>query len=216
MITGDNLRKFNSKLLPGMAAIYAASLDAVLPLAEINTSPIRVRHFMAQLAHESAGFRGLTESLKYTNAQHLLDTFSNVQTLDHAEHLIAQGQEAIGNWVYANKLGNGNAASGDGYRFRGRGFIMNTGRANYAEVAKYTELSTVNNPDLLSTPDVAAQAAAMFWKTRKINLAADADDIEAVTRLVNGTKMEGLDARKARYQVAEEIWPDIEAQSDTH
>ena len=207
-ITGDNLRTFNPKLLPGIAAIYAASLDAALSVAEIDQTPKRVRHFMAQLAHESGGFRGLTESLSYRDPQHLLATFSNVQSLDHANQLIADGPVAIGNWVYANKLGNGDSSSGDGYRFRGRGFIMNTGRANYAEVARYSEEPTVDNPDLLATPDVAAKAAAMFWATRNINIAADADDIQAVTRLVNGRAMQGLADRQARYEVAKEIWAD--------
>jgi len=207
MITGGNLRAFNSSLSPGMAAIYASAISPVLDRAEISGHVLRLRHFMAQLAHESAGFRGLTESMAYRDPAHLLATFSSVQTLAHAQHLIAAGPEAIGDWVYANKLGNGNVASGDGYRFRGRGFIMNTGRANYVQVARYANVPVDTSPETLSTPDVAAVAAAMFWTTRKINLAADANDIEAVTRLVNGSKMQGLAQRKARYAVACTIWP---------
>lgn len=208
MITGAHLRHFNDRLPPGIAAIYAAALDGALAGAEIDKHPLRVRHYMAQLAHESAGFRGLTESLAYRDPAHLLATFSSVQTLDHARHLVAEGPEAIGNWVYANKLGNGNAASGDGYRFRGRGFIMNTGRANYAQVARLTGHPVLGNPELLSTPEVAAAAAAMFWATRKINLAADENDMRAVTRLVNGPHLQGLAAREACYAQALHLWPD--------
>jgi len=208
MIIGDDLRKFNPRLMPGMASIYAAAIDAVLAEAEIDKSRGRLRHFMAQLAHESAGFSGLTESMNYRDPQHLLNTFSNVQTLDHAKHLIDEGPVAIGNWVYAHRLGNGDAASGDGYRFRGRGFIMNTGRGNYAEVAQYTQQPMCDRPDLLGTPETAARAAAMFWTTRKINLAADANDIRTVTRLVNGPALQGLADRQRAYEVAARIWPD--------
>jgi putative chitinase len=204
MITADELRAFNPRLLPGMAAIYAAALDGVLAQAEINTT-LRIRHFMAQLAHESAGFQGLTESLHYTDPQRLQRLFKNVQTVEHAQALIARGERAIGNCIYAYKNGNGNEASGDGYAYRGRGFIMNTGRANYAKVERYAGLDVIAHPEKLSEPDTAALAAAIYWKTCKINLAADKDDIVAVTALINPA-MQGLEDRKQRYAVAQRFW----------
>ena len=205
-LTAANLKAFNTSLASGSAAIYADSLNKARANADIDT-PRRLRHFMAQLAHESAGFRGLTESLRYSSAAHLLAVYSSVQTLAHAEHLIAQGEVAIGNFVYANKLGNGSVASGDGYRFRGRGFIMNTGRANYATVRRTAPaLDVVTHPELLSRPDEAATAAALYWMDRKINVAADEDDVVSVTRLVNG-HMQGLQNRKDMLAIADRIWP---------
>lgn len=207
ILTGADLIRFNSTLARGTAAIYADSLNKARESANVAIdTPRRLRHFIAQLAHESNGFRGLTESLRYT-AQGLLKTFSSVQTLAHAQSLVAQGEIAIGNFIYANKLGNGPAASGDGYRYRGRGFIMNTGRANYAAIKRYAPaLDVVANPDLLGRPDEAAMAAAQYWMDRKINVAADEDDLQSVTRLVNG-HLQGLQNRQAMLTIAEGIWP---------
>lgn len=206
VITPEKLKKLTPDIRADRALIYAEALESVLGTGELST-PRRVRHFMAQIAHESAGFRALVESTNYTDPQRLDELFKNVQGVDHARRLVAQGPQAIGNTIYANKLGNGGPASGDGFRFRGRGFMMITGRANYREIGQLTGLPLEAQPELLGEAGKAAQAAALFWIRRRINLAADADDIDAVTLLVNGAAKLHLKERKDFLTKAKAIWP---------
>jgi putative chitinase len=194
--------------IPGLpwASRCAAALEAQRAAAELTT-PIRVRHFMAQIAHETGGFRRLVESVAYSKPERLDALFSNVHGIDHAKRLIAEGPEAIGCCIYANKLGNGGIDSGDGFRYRGRGFLMNTGRANYEKVQAYSGLPVVANPDLLGLPEQAAQAAACFWRDNHINAAADADLTDQVTRIVNGSAMEGAANRRGWAEAGKSVWP---------
>jgi putative chitinase len=204
-ITAEQIRTLCPGVPLARASQYAAALTAALADSTLDT-PLRVRHFMAQLAWESAGFRALVENLSYKNPETLDKTFKSVQGVDHAKRLIDAGPVAIGNLVYANKLGNGSVDSGDGYRYRGRGFIMTTGRCNYAGVARYTKLDFVANPDLLGLPEHAAVAARCFWEDRHINAAADADNVREVTRVVNGPALHGLDGRTEMLTKAAAIW----------
>ena len=187
------------------ASQYAAALTTAVSGSTLNT-PLRLRHFMAQLAWESAGFRALVENLNYRNPEVLDRTFKSVQGIDHAKRLIEAGPVAIGNLVYANKLGNGSVDSGDGFRYRGRGFIMTTGRSNYASVATYSKIDVVGNPDLLGTPEQAAVAARCFWEDRHVNAAADANNVREVTRVVNGPALHGLEGRTELLNKAATIW----------
>ncbi len=204
-ITPERLTALSPKILPQRALEYAPALDAVLAMGDINT-PLRVAHFMAQLAYESAGFRALVENLNY-KAETLLRVFPNrVKTLEQAQSLVAQGKEAIANAVYGNRPDLGNTNPGDGFKYIGRGFLMITGRANYTRYAAMIGQPLVDQPELLEKPIFAAQAAAAFWKTTNINPKADADDVTAVTRLVNGG-VNGLDGRKTLLTEAKSLWP---------
>ena len=204
-ITSEQLRALSPDVPLARADQYAAALTAAVSGSTLNT-PLRLRHFMAQLAWESAGFRALVENLNYRNPEVLDRTFKSVQGIDHARRLIEAGPVAIGNLVYANKLGNGSVESGDGFRYRGRGFIMTTGRSNYASVATYSKIDVVGNPDLLGTPEQAAVAARCFWEDRHVNAAADADNVREVTRVVNGPALHGLDGRTELLHKAATIW----------
>jgi putative chitinase len=204
-ITAEQLRALSPDVPLARAAQYAAALTAAVSGSTLTT-PLRLRHFMAQLAWESAGFRALVENLNYRNPEVLDRTFKSVQGIDHAKRLIEAGPVAIGNLVYANKLGNGSVDSGDGFRYRGRGFIMTTGRSNYASVATYSKIDVVLNPDLLGTPEQAAVAARCFWEDRHVNAAADADNVREVTRVVNGPALHGLDGRTELVKKAATIW----------
>ncbi len=204
-ITPERLTALSPKILPQRAQDYAPALDAVLAMADLDT-PLRIAHFMAQLAYESAGFRALVENLNY-KAETLLKVFPNrVKTLEQAQALVAQGKEAIANAVYGNRADLGNTNPGDGYKYIGRGFLMITGRANYTRYATMIGQPLVDKPELLEQPLFAAQAAAAFWKTTNINAKADADDINGVTKLVNGG-LNGLDGRKALLSEAKSLWP---------
>ena len=125
---------------------------------------------------------------------------------DDAAALIAAGPQAIGNRVYAGRMGNGNADTGDGYRYRGRGFLMITGKTRYAEVERDSGLPLVRHPELLGQAKTAAQAAAAYWLKNNINAAADRDDVGTVTMLVNGAARQGLDDRKQWLGAARRIW----------
>lgn len=187
------------------AASYAAALEAARKPGEI-VGGLRVAHFLAQAAHETAGFRALEENMHYTKPDVLDRIFSAVRGPDDAAALIAGGAEAIGNRVYAGRMGNGDEDSGDGYRYRGRGFLMITGRTRYAEVQQDSGLPIVRHPELLGAADTAAQAASAYWLKNNINAAADRDDIDTVTVLVNGPARQGLDDRKRWLAAARAIW----------
>lgn len=205
MIAADQLHRLNRDLAPERAALFAAVLDDACNQAELTTHR-RVCHFLSQVAEETGGLRSLVESTGYKDPVRLDRIFSNVQGVDHARRLIAAGPAAIGNTIYAHKNGNGDIASGDGYRFRGRGFLQITGRANYRRVGTITGLDLEKNPEQLGEPGPAAHAAAAYWKARSINKAADADDASTVTLLVNGPARLHLAERKQWLAKAKGIW----------
>ena len=107
---------------------------------------------------------------------------------------------------FSNRIGNGDEASGDGWRYRGRGFIQLTGRANYRSIGQRIGLDLEGNPDqVASDPVIALQVAANYWDSRNLNEVADTDDIYKVTRLINGG-LNGIDDRKKLLGVAKSIW----------
>lgn len=192
---------------------YASSLDEellrvlnqVVSHYKIGENPRRFSHFMAQLAHESAHFTAMEENLNYST-QGLMKIFRS-KFRDEAEAAsYARQPEKIANRVYANRIGNGDEASGDGWRYRGRGFIQLTGRANYRSIGGRLGLDLENDPDVVAAdPVIALQVAANYWDSRDLNEVADTDDIFEVTRLINGGH-NGIDDRKHLLSVAKSIW----------
>lgn len=150
-------------------------------------TPLRLSHFLAQCAHESNGFKSLTENLNYS-ADSLRRVFDKYFPGNLADQYERQPQ-AIGNLVYANRMGNGDTASGDGFRYRGRGAIQLTGKTNYIAFGRYVNDDVVTNPDLVSTK-YPLLSAAWFWNNRSLNSIADKgatdDVVTAVTKIVNG------------------------------
>lgn len=208
VITPDKLLQLNKFLPPAKAQDYATALEAARPIANLNTGR-RVRHFMAQVADETNGFRALVESFFYTDPKRLDDMYGNIKSPEEAAQLIAQGQAAIANVAMANRLGNGDAASGDGYMFRGRGFIQITGRWNYKAASGWSGMDLITQPGLAGQAKSAAVIAAKYWNYKKINEAADAGDIAAVTELVNGTAEAGLADRKVWLMRMMKFFPDV-------
>ena len=153
---------------------------------EINT-PLRLAHFLAQAGHESGGFKALNENLNY-GAKGLLGTFKKYFTPDTAA-LYERKPEKIANLVYANRMGNGDKASGDGYKFRGRGYIQLTGKDNYGAFDKTVDENILENPDLVATKYPLASAAWFFHKNGLQKIADEgATDlvVTKVTKRVNG------------------------------
>lgn len=162
---------------------------------EVNT-PLRLAHFMAQMDHES-GLKPVQENLNYSE-QGLLRTFPRYFTPAQAREY-ARKPERIANRAYANRMGNGDEASGDGWRYRGRGFIQLTGKDNYIALTRESGIDYLNNPDLLLNEADAMISALWYWKRNNINSLADLDNIESVTRRING----GLNGLAHRKQLTE-------------
>lgn len=184
------IRKKMSKALK-LATKYRTLLNQY----GMNTAK-RKAMFFAQLDHES-GLKPIAENLNYS-AERLLVVFPMYFTKNNVGEF-ARNPEKIANRVYANRMGNGNQKSGDGYRFRGRGFIQITGRNNYTVMSKDTRIDYLNNPDwLLREPD-AMISALWFWQKNKLNEYADWGDVEGATRVINGGT-NGLTDRKKKYE----------------
>jgi len=156
------------------------------------TTKLRIAHFMAQIEHES-GLKPISENLNYS-AQGLMQTFSKY--FNTSESLsYARKPEKIANRVYANRMGNGNEASGEGWKYRGRGFLQITGKINYHQLANDTDLDCLKNPDLLLEETNAMISALWFWNKSNLNALADKDDLKGITRKINGG-YNGLEHRK--------------------
>lgn len=149
-------------------------------------TPARQSAFLAQAAHESSQLRALRENLNYS-ADRLIEIFRRHFTFADAASY-ARHPERIANRVYAQRLGNGNEASGDGWRFRGRGIFQITGRANYTECSRalYNDELLIESPELLEQPVGACRSAGWFWQARDLNQYADTGDFKTLTLRING------------------------------
>lgn len=178
------------------------ALSQLLPDYEINT-PQRIAAFIAQCAHESGEFTALKENLNY-RAVTLRKIFPKYFPTDEIANQYANlpnKQEAIANKVYANRMGNGDEASGDGFRYCGRGLIQLTGKDNYSWFAASIGISPDEASEYLQTFEGAAQSACWFWENNNLNAFADAGDILGMTKRINGGTI-GLDDRKKHYEHA--------------
>jgi putative chitinase len=165
-------------------AHWHEALDQLLDDYEINT-PLRVAHFVAQCAHESGNFVFIKENLNYRAAS-LMTTFKKYfPTLELAQQY-EKRPEKIANRVYASRMGNGDEASGDGWRYCGRGLIQLTGKDNYTFFAGSLGIPVEEAADYLSTFEGAAQSACWFWEQNNLNRFADANDVRGLTRAING------------------------------
>jgi putative chitinase len=163
-----------------------AQIPSVQEKFEINTT-LRLAHFLAQCGHESGGFKVTTENLNY-GAAGLVSIFKKYFTAESAKEY-QRKPEKIANIVYANRMGNGNQASGEGYKFRGRGFIQLTGKDNYTSFDKVVEDDIIANPELVATK-YPLLSAAWFFHKNGLHRIADKGATDAVvtevTKRVNG------------------------------
>jgi putative chitinase len=200
MITKDQLEE----LIPGNPYIdeWHESLEQLLPDYEINT-PQRIAAFIAQCAHESGGFRAIKENLNYKAAtlRKIFPKYFPTDELANSYVSKPNKQEAIANRVYANRMGNGDENSGDGYRYCGRGLIQLTGKNNYQNFADSIGTSVEEASEYLSTFEGATQSACWFWESNNLNRFADVGDIKGLTKAINGGYI-GLDDRIKHYNHA--------------
>ena len=169
------------------------------------TTATRAAGFLSQIAVESMELRATVENLNYS-ANGLLKTFPRYFSATTAA-AYARKPQKIANRVYANRMGNGNEASGDGWRFRGRGLIQLTGRSNYLEYQNsgFCRGSVIMHPELLEKYPGALKSAMWYWLSHGLNAIADRGDVTAMTRAINGG-LNGLDDRKRYYERAKKAF----------
>jgi putative chitinase len=159
------------------------------------TTPTRVAAFLAQAGHESAGFSVMAENLNYS-AKGLNGVFRKYFPTISAATLCERQPAKIANKVYCNRMGNGNEASGDGYMYRGRGFIQLTGKDNYEAFAKAFGMKLSDAVTYLETLSGASMSAAWYWNSRKLNQYADQNNFTKITQLINGGQIGAADRVK--------------------
>ena len=165
------------------------------------TTPLRLAHFLAQCGHESGGFKVFNENLNYS-AQGLRSIFGKYFTTEALAKAYERQPEKIANRVYGNRMGNGDEASGDGYKFRGRGFIQLTGKDNYKAFATFIGEDVVANPDLVATKYPLTSAGFFFDKNKLwsiCDLGFTTEVVTKVTKRVNGGT-HGLDDRISKFK----------------
>lgn len=165
-------------------------------------SAYRLAHLIGQCAHESQGFTRLVENLYYTSGRRLRRVWPTRRRFWTNPSAYVRNPEALSNYVYANRMGNGNAASGDGYRYRGRGIIHLTGKSNYRSYSEVAAVNLVAEPERAEDPDIAWIIAAAYFarrrrKGRTLFEWADLGNVEQVTRGVNGGT-HGLEDRRLK------------------
>lgn len=191
-LTQEQLKKIAPKL-----QITLNELNELFKKYEINT-PNRIAGFFAQCGHESIDFTARSENLNYS-LNGLCRVFKKYFPDENSAKPYARNPERIANKVYANRMENGNEASGDGYRYRGRGYIQLTGKANYKAFAKAIGKDLEDAVAYCETDRGALESALYFWGRENINQLCGKDDIVAMTKRINGG-VNGLDDRKERYE----------------
>ena len=178
MVSSEQLAKLH------IGPQWVDALNATFERFNILT-PIQQASFIGQCGHECGQFKVLEENLNY-RAETLMKLWSKrFPTLEIANQY-ARNPKKIANMVYSNRMGNRDEASGDGYRFRGRGCIQLTGHANYFHAGQACGVDFVMEPDLVATPQYAAMTAGWFWDTHKLNQYADSRNFVLMTKKING------------------------------
>jgi putative chitinase len=187
-------------LSPVVGSAVAVEITPVMQKFGITT-PLRLAHFLAQCSHESANFTALRENLNYS-AQSLRKVFGKYFPTDALANAYARQPEKIANRVYGGRMGNGDEASGDGFNFRGRGYIQLTGKSNYKLFGDFIGDDLIANPDLVATKYPLTSAGFFFQKNVLWTICdrgANDDIVTSVTRRVNGGT-HGLEDRIAKFK----------------
>ena len=193
--TADKLKKClaNNKNCDELFVV----LEKLLPKYEINTKD-RVAAFLAQCGHESVDFTKLKENLNYS-AKGLHATWPKRFISEEAAAPYERNPEKIANRVYGDRMGNGPEASGDGWKYRGRGAIQLTGKDNYTAFSRVVGKNLNETIEYLDTLEGAVESACWFWKKSNLNAISDTRDMDRATRVINGGTL-GLAERKAHFE----------------
>ena len=199
-VTLELLQKICPKTKQSVLVPYVDAFNEVGKHYDLFENPKRIAAFLAQTAHESGGFTAVKENLNY-GAKGLMTTFKKYFPNEEIAKQYERQPEKIANRVYANRMKNGDEASGDGFKFRGRGLIQLTGRDNYTRFAKATDMTLDEVVAYLETASGAVASAGWFWDVNKLNIYCDKDDFVGLTRRINGGTI-GLEDRKHHYEIA--------------
>ena len=174
-----------------------AQIPGVMEKYQINT-PLRLAHFLAQCGHESGGFKAVRENLNYS-VEGLVKIFPKYFPTVESAKDYSRNPEKIANKVYGGRMGNGDEASGDGFKFRGRGYIQLTGKLNYSAFDGAVADDILKDPDLVATK-YPLLSAGWFWGKNNLNALADKGaldgDVTAITKRVNGGTLGLADRQK--------------------
>ncbi len=181
---------------------YVEPLNTVAEYYEMTQNPARLAGFLAQIAHESGGFNFIKENLNYS-AKGLRSIFGKYFPTDELAKQYERQPAKIANRVYANRMGNGDENSGDGFKFCGRGLIQLTGKQNYTRLANDLGISIEDTIAYLETPNGAVASAGWFWDNNNLNQYCDRNDFITLTKRINGGTI-GLADRQHHYAEAME------------
>ena len=206
MVTIELLTAMCPKTKRSILEGFVEPLNTVAEYYEMFENPRRCAGFLAQIAHESGGFNAVVENLNYS-AKGLMGTFKKYFPNEELAKQYERKPEMIANRVYGGRMGNGDEASGEGYKFRGRGPIQLTGKDNYTACSDFLfqDDTLVQNPDMLLDPEYALHSACWFWWKNDLNNYADSADLVTMTKRINGGTI-GLEDRIAHYNHAMEIF----------
>lgn len=179
--------------------IWVRAIDKVVDEFDLRP-PRRLAMWLAQCGFESSSFNTLREVLSYRTTAQLRAVFPREFPTDDAAQRYVMNPAGLANFIYAGKNGNGDVASGDGFKYRGGGLIQLTGKGNYDEVGKALGLDLLLRPGQIIVEPTAARTAGFFWQQNDLNAAADEGDFDYTTRRVNGSAMRGAAERKALWQ----------------
>jgi putative chitinase len=163
---------------------WAECLNAAMEHYGIRT-PMQQAAFIAQTCHESQHYQRWIENLNYSTGERIRSVWPfRFLSLSDARQFVRR-PEALANRVYANRLGNGDEHSGDGWRYRGRGLLQITGKANYREAQTGMKIPLLAEPELLEQHEYACASAAWWWHEHNLNYWADLDDIDSISGIIN-------------------------------
>jgi putative chitinase len=193
MVTDTQLRKLFPGAKDATVKAFAAKSKSLFKEFGISDRAIRKEYFLAQIAHETGGLTRSVENLNYS-AQRMVEIWpTRFPTIESAKPYVGD-PEKLANKVYANRMGNGPPESGDGYRYRGRGYIQITGKDGYRQTGIHAGVDLLGKPERAIETDTALRVACGFWKWKDLNPLCDARKFEEVTRRINGALI-GLDDR---------------------
>jgi len=192
-------------------AAWADALAPAFQKYEIET-PDRIASFLAQTGYESGQYNRIEENLNYSTAARLTKVWPKRFPDEASAMPYVKNPQGLANLVYANRMGNGDAQSNDGFRYRGRGIIQLTGRSNYDSAGDAMGVNLLETPELLSDPKWAALSAGWYWQSRGLNELADdrthdedLEDFARITRRING----GLVGLKDRFALFKQVYAEL-------
>jgi putative chitinase len=183
---------------PSTARVFLDPLNATCDRFGITTTR-RIAMFIAQAGYESIKFTHLEEDLYYSTPIRILQVFSSHFTGLADAARFTKNPKGLANKVYANRNGNGDEASGDGWKYRGGGLFQLTGKANYLAAEQALDVPYTSTPELVRQPEHATLTAGWYWSSLNLNVAADQGDSDWATRSINGRAMLGKDERRLAY-----------------